>query len=522
MTAPSQTPSLGGAFRQIGGLTAISRIVGFVRDIAFARFLGAGPAADAFLVALKLPNMFRRLSAEGAMTNAFLPNFARVRKSDGLPAAMALAAEAQILLLLVLFCLVLLAEIFMPQLILLLAPGFDDTPLRLSAAVDLARVTMPYLPMISIVALWGAIANAQGRFGAAAAAPIIANICFILGAVAIPFFAADMGVTRAFPVAIGLLAAGLLQLLFLYVTLRRLEVLPNLIIPRLSAAGRRMWRHFLPAALGAGSMQLNLLVDLILASLLPVGAISWLYYADRVAQLPLGIVGIALGTALLPRLSAAEAAGQGDAVKSELESAIAFAAFLVLPAVAALAVIAEPIITGLFAYGAFSTSDAGMAAVALLAYAFGLPGFVLIKILQPAFYAAGKPGRVLQLSLLTVAVNISGSLLLMPRLGHVGLALATSVSGLVTALIMAVLLIYQRRLGFGWLGILGRIFCASLIMALVLGVLQKGVKGVTMMMPDAAWLALLVIIGGASYGLTAVVLKAVPPDILGRFWARKA
>ena len=300
--------SLGWAFRQIGSLTAVSRIMGFMRDIAFAAFLGAGGAADAFLVALKLPNMFRRLSAEGAMTNAFLPNYAAIREEHGRAAALRLAAEAQIFLIIGLCLLVIIAEIFMAELILLLAPGFADTPERLRAAIDLARITMPYLPLISIVALWAAIANAHDHFKAGAAAPIIANICFIAGALLIPLIASQMDMMRAVPVAVALLVAGLAQLGFLYWTLARIDAVPALVWPRLSDAGRKMWRNFLPAAAGAGGMQINLLIDLILASLLPVGAISWLYYADRVAQLPLGIVGIALGTALLPRLSAAEAA----------------------------------------------------------------------------------------------------------------------------------------------------------------------------------------------------------------------
>ena len=248
--------SLGHVFWQIGSLTAVSRVVGFIRDIAFASFLGAGPAADAFLVALKLPNMFRRLTAEGAMTNAFLPSFAKLRTAEGRQAALGLAAEAQIILILVLFGIVILAEIFMPQILLLLAPGFAATPDRLAAAIDLGRVTMPYLPMISVVALWIAIANAHDRFIAGAAAPILANLCFIAGAFSIPFFAVDLGVFQAFPIAIGLLVAGLLQLAFLFIVLRRLSALPKLQWPHLSNAGRAMWRNFVPSALGAGGMQL--------------------------------------------------------------------------------------------------------------------------------------------------------------------------------------------------------------------------------------------------------------------------
>ena len=514
---PRKGVSLGHAFWQIGSLTAVSRVVGFVRDIAFANFLGAGPAADAFLVALKLPNMFRRLTAEGAMTNAFLPSFAKLRTAEGREAAIRLAAEAQIILILVLFSIVILAEIFMPQILMVLAPGFAATPDRLAAAIDLGRVTMPYLPMISVVALWIAIANAHDRFMAGAAAPILANLCFIAGAISIPLFAVDLGVFQALPIAVGLLVAGLLQLAFLFIVLRRLSALPKLQWPHLSNAGRAMWRNFIPSALGAGGMQLNLLVDLILASLLPVGAISWLYYADRVAQLPLGIVGIALGTALLPRLSTAEADEQRAYFIKALDEAIIFAGFFVVPATISLIMLAGPIIEGLFVHGAFTNDDAVMAAMALSAYAVGLPGFVLVKILQPAFYAAGQPGIVLKISIMTIVINITGSLILMPLFGHVGLALATSLSGLIAGVVMAVLLRRRRRLGGGCIGMMGRIFLATMIMAIFLFVFANFGSGLRHFMPAALWLAGQVIFGGAAFLAAAFFFKAIPAGLVRRW-----
>jgi putative peptidoglycan lipid II flippase len=515
----SKGVSLADAFWQIGSLTAVSRVVGFLRDIAFASFLGAGPAADAFLVALKLPNMFRRLTAEGAMTNAFLPSFAKLRTAEGREAAIELAAEAQIILILVLFGIVIVAEIFMPQILVVLAPGFAATPDRLAAAIDLGRVTMPYLPMISVVALWIAIANAHDRFMAGAAAPILANLCFIAGAISIPLFAVDLGVVRALPIAIGLLVAGLLQLGFLFFVLRRLSALPKLQWPHLSNAGRTMWRNFIPSALGAGGMQLNLLVDLILASLLPVGAVSWLYYADRVAQLPLGIVGIALGTALLPRLSTAEADEERADFTNALDEAIIFAGFFVVPAMISLIILAGPIIEGLFVYGAFTTDDAVMVAMALSAYAVGLPGFVLVKILQPAFYAVGQPIIVLKISILTIAINITGSLILMPLLGHIGLALATSLSGLIAGVVMAVLLRRRRRLDGGCIGMMGRIFLATIIMAIFLVVFANFGSGLRQFMPAALWLVGQVIFGGAVFLAAAAFFQAIPQGLVRR-WRR--
>lgn len=505
--------SLGRAFGQIGILTAGSRVLGLVRDIVFAIFLGAGPAADAFLVALKLPNMFRRLSAEGALTNAFVPSYAATMEAADEKAARRLAGEVQTLLVMVLLALVIVFEIMMPVVVSLLAPGFVDTPERFAAAVDLARVTMPYLPMISLVAFWAAIANAHDRFIPGAAMPVLFNICLIAGALLVPLATGLTNVERALPIAWALLAAGSVQLVTMYLVLHRRGILPDFVMSlRVSSRARQMWRKFIPAAGGALAMQMNLIVDLVLASMLQVGAISWLYYADRVAQLPLGIVGIALGTALLPRLSKAEAAGHPDAVRSALTEAMELGGFLVVPAVAALLVLALPIVQGLFAHGAFTLADAQMASFALMAYAIGLPGFVLVKILQPAFYAAGQPGLVLRISLVMVAVNIVGSLLLMGPFGHAGLAMATAASGLLAAAIMLVILARRDRLGTAMLRPLARILLASLIMVLAL-------SGLTLWLPfDNPVLRLALYVGGGSvvYFGAAILLRAVPSGLFRR------
>jgi putative peptidoglycan lipid II flippase len=505
--------SLGRAFGQIGILTAGSRVLGLVRDIVFAIFLGAGPAADAFLVALKLPNMFRRLSAEGALTNAFVPSYAATMEAADEKAARRLAGEVQTMLVMVLLALVIVFEIMMPVVVSLLAPGFVDTPERFAAAVDLARVTMPYLPMISLVAFWAAIANAHDRFIPGAAMPVLFNICLIAGALLVPLATGLTNVERALPIAWALLAAGSVQLVTMYLVLHRRGILPDFVMSlRVSSRARQMWRKFIPAAGGALAMQMNLIVDLVLASMLQVGAISWLYYADRVAQLPLGIVGIALGTALLPRLSKAEAAGHPDAVRSALTEAMELGGFLVVPAVAALLVLALPIVQGLFAHGAFTLADAQMASFALMAYAIGLPGFVLVKILQPAFYAAGQPGLVLRISLVMVAVNIVGSLLLMGPFGHTGLAMATAASGLLAAAIMLVILARRDRLSTAMLRPLARILLASLIMVLAL-------SGLTMWLPfDNPVLRLALYVGGGSavYFGAAILLRAVPSGLFRR------
>ena len=500
------------AFRQIGGMTAASRLLGFGRDIVFAALLGAGPAADAFLVALKLPNMFRRLTAEGALANAFVPAFAAARQDDGDEAAMALAGETQTTLVLVLVALVILGEIFMPSIIGVLAPGFAETPDRMAAAVSLARITFPYLPMISLVAFWSAIANADGRFMTAAAVPIIFNLCLIAGALMIPVADGWLAGEKAKPLAVALLAAGVLQMGMMARLLRRTKRMPSWRWPRLAAPVRRMWRQFSVASAGAVAMQVNLIVDLVLASLLPVGAISWLYFADRVAQLPLGVIGVALGTALLPRLSAQLRAGDGAAARQSLAEAIQLAAFLVLPAAVALITIAPQITGGLFGYGAFSEAAITASASALMAYAIGMPAHIMVKIMQPAFYAGGRGGFVLGVSIAAVAANIALSLSLMPFLGHVGLALATSLSGLFAATALAVALARRGQLQLPAAGLVLRICLASAAMLAVL----LAVSGILPGLPAAAELAILVAAGGGSYLAVAAGLGAVPRQLLRR------
>ena len=251
MSVQPRIQSLAQAFRQISGLTGVSRLLGFVRDVIFATFLGAGPAADAFLVALKLPNMFRRLTAEGAMANAFVPAFTAVRQEDGEPAAMALAGEVQTTLVVALCLVVGLAEIFMPAVISVIAPGFADTPARMEAAIALGRVTFPYLPLISLVAFWAAIANASQRFLVAAAMPLIFNLCLIGGALAIPMATGWLAIERAMPLAVALLGAGILQLAVMAMLLRRHRIMPAWRMPRFGAAAKSMWRQFGVASAGA-------------------------------------------------------------------------------------------------------------------------------------------------------------------------------------------------------------------------------------------------------------------------------
>ena len=509
------------SFKQIGGLTALSRVLGFLRDICLAQFIGAGAAADAFLVAFKLPNLFRRLTADGAMTNAFLPVFAHVRTTQGRPSALILAAEVQIILLLALSMIVVLAEIFMPSVIAFLAPGFVDDATLFDSTVALARITIPYLPMISLVALWAAVTNAHNRFFGGAAAPVILNICLIGGILTTPIFGhvtsqlgVEMGIFHlVWPLCLAVLLAGVAQMMLMQRMLARIDAKLSWHRPRLTDNGRKMWRGFLPAALGAGGLQLNFLIDMILASLVSVGAISWLYYSDRIVQLPLGIIGIALGTALLPTLSKLESEDDKTEVANRIGHSLQIALFFSIPATLAILLTADILIAGLFEYGAFSQIDSQQSAYALMAYGTGLVAFVVAKVFQPAFFASNRGGLVLKISLLSVGINIVGSVSLMTYLGHIGLALATAIASWVGVCVMAGLLMREGRLTKSAIGQALPILLCGFVMSVVLFGMKWALAGLILALPFGALLMLMVTVlaGLVSYFGVAYMLGVIPP-----------
>ena len=522
-----------GAVSRISIFTGMSRVLGFVRDILLASVLGIGPVSDAFFVAFKLPNLFRRISAEGAMTSAFIPNYTRIKTHEGVGAAGQLASEMQTLLVWALVLIVVVFELFMPYVILGLAPGFSggfaggfvggadasESAGRFANAIFMARITMPYLPMISLLALWIAIGNVYGRFALGAAMPMLMNGVMI-GAVLLvwlvwpEFDQSTLGYKRAYFIAAAVALGGGLKLLVIGVMLRRLGYLPRVrFYPRLSPEGRQFWRRFWPAALGAAGMQLNLLVDTVLASILAVGAISQLYYADRIAQLPLGVVGIALGVVLLPKLSQLEQASAVDvgAVRQTLRRAMLLGMLAALPALAGIVAIAPDIIRGLFAYGAFDKTMVAPTAYVLIAYGLGIPAFILVKLFQPAFYAAGDTITPLRVTILSVVSNLILSILLMQMLGAAGLALATSISLWGSAVIFMILLVHRQRFDFGVFMPLAKIVLASGVMGLALLAVRVGLVGLV------PWQVLLVLmlIAGAVY-VPLIFMFGVWRDLAGR------
>ncbi|MDX1483884.1 MAG: murein biosynthesis integral membrane protein MurJ, partial [Alphaproteobacteria bacterium] len=417
----------------VGGFTLLSRLAGFVRDIFFAAILGAGPAADAFFVAFKFPNLFRRLFAEGAFAAAFVPTYSGLLISAGREAARRFAEESLAVMLVSLFLFVATIEILMPYVMVAIAPGFLSEPVKFAFAVELARITFPYLLFISLVALMGAVLNAHDRFAASAATPVILNLVLIAAILSWGQFARSPAVALAWGVAAG----GILQFLWLGLALAREGSGLALRWPRLTPEVRKLLRLMMPVAIGAGVYQINVVVDLIIGSLLPSGTISFLYYADRVAQLPLGVIGIAVATALLPLLSRQIRAGDEGGANDSQNRALEFALLLTVPAALALIAAAGPIIAVLFGRGAFGPTAQEATAWVLAAYALGLPAHVLVKVLATGYFAREDTKTPVKIAAVALAVNVVLNLILMGPLAHVGIALATSAAAWVNCLMLA-------------------------------------------------------------------------------------
>ena len=424
----------------VSGFTGISRLLGFARDILIAAVLGTGPAADAFFVAFRIPNAFRRLFAEGAFNAAFVPLYARRLEAEGAAGARLYAQDVLSVLLAALAVLTVAAVAAMPWLMHGLAPGFAADPAKFDQAVALSRLTFPYLLFMALVALYGGILNSLYRFAAFAAAPILLNVFFIvaLGAV-VPFTGAPAQVL-AWTVTL----AGIGQFLMLVWAARRAGVDLALPRPRLTPGVRRTLRLMGPGVVSAGALQINILVGTVIASL-QAGAVSYLYYADRVYQLPLGLIGIAFGVVLLPDLARKLRAGADTAAMASLNRGLELSMLLSLPAAVALLVIPAPIITVLFERGAFDATAALATARALAAFALGVPAYVLVKILQPAFYAREDTVRPLHATLAAMGANVALALALFPVLGHVGIALATAVAAWLN---VGLLGLWLRRAGY--------------------------------------------------------------------------
>jgi putative peptidoglycan lipid II flippase len=501
--------------------TMISRVLGFIRDILMAAVLGAGFVSDCFVVAFKLPNFFRRLFAEGAFSASFVPIFSAVLTKDGQEEALNFAEEAFACLAIVLLLFVALMEIFMPSLIYVIANGFADNEEKFTLAVTLTRYTFPFIIFISLVSLLAGILNSLGRFGATAAAPIILNICLISALV----FAANAMDTPAHTLSIAVTIAGVIQLICLYYACYKAGYRLRVRVPKLTPKVKKLLMVMGPAALGAGVIQLNLLLDMIIASHLPDASMSYLYYADRLNQLPVGVIGVALGTVLLPFLSKSIASGDEAQVMKSQNQAIEMGLFFTIPATVAFIIIPHDLIHVLLERSNFSPEAAFQTAVTLMAYAVGLPAYVLAKVFVPGYFARGDTKTPLKFAFVALIVNVTFNLILMQYFAHVGLAIATAISAWVNVFMLVTGLVLKGHYTIEKLLLvrLAKYISCSLFMGLVVWVTQNQVDHLIYgnSFSQLAGLLILFFTGIGSYLLIIFLTKTVQIYEVKRLFSRR-
>jgi putative peptidoglycan lipid II flippase len=511
----------------VAGMTLLSRISGLLRDMVLSYFLGAQGVADAFFVAFRIPNFFRRLFAEGAFNQAFVPVLARYRaggsggsgssgSSGSIEELKTFVATIEGNLALALLPVVVIGVLFAPALIMVFAPGFWDDDVRFGLASDMVRITFPYLGFISLTAFAGAVLNSHHRYAIPAFTPVLLNLSLI-GAM---LFAADLFATPVYALAWGVFVAGIVQLLFQGPALQRLGLLIAPRVSRTHPGARQVGTLLLPAIFAASASQINALIDTMLASTLITGSISWLYYSDRLLELPIGLVAVALGTVLLPNLSRLDAAGAREQFSETLDWGMRMGVVLGVPAAAALYALATPLIATIFLRGELTPLDAAMTALSLQAFAVGLPALVLVKVLAPAYFARQDTATPFRFAAIAIGTNIALNLALFFWMGHVGLALATSAAGWVNAMLLLRGILNEDRYHPGRRLLLtsGRAVAASIIMVLALywcvptsdrwmlaGDLQR-----------SGWLALTVVGGAGVYLLCLIVMGERLRNLLHR------
>ncbi|MCD6005533.1 murein biosynthesis integral membrane protein MurJ [Halomonas sp. IOP_6] len=432
----------------VSAMTMLSRVMGLVRDVVVATFLGAGSGADAFFVAFKIPNFLRRLFAEGAFNQAFVPVLSEYSTQRSKQEIRELLNAVAGSLTAILALITALAMLGAPWLVWVFAPGFGRDPEKLAMTADMLRLTFPYLLLISLTAFSGSVLNTWNRFAVPAFTPVLLNISLIGAALLLMPLMEEPAMALAW----GVLIAGAAQLAFQVPFLLRLGLLPTP-WPNFAHEGvKRILKLMAPALFGVSVSQINLLLDTVLASLLTAGSVSWLYYSDRLVELPLGVFGVAIGTIILPALSKRHAEQSTEHFSAMLDWAIRVVLLLGVPAALALAVLAEPFLITLFHYGAMTDTDIQMAAMSLRAYAFGLVAFMLIKVLAPGFFARQDTKTPVKVGIIAMVANMVFNLLLIWPLAHAGLALATALSAFLNAGLLGYLLYRQKVLVFqpGW------------------------------------------------------------------------
>ncbi|MCD9457611.1 murein biosynthesis integral membrane protein MurJ [Marinibactrum halimedae] len=483
-------------------MTMLSRILGLVRDVAFARFIGAEAGADAFYVAFKIPNFFRRLFAEGAFSQAFVPVLSEYREKGAHDEVKAFINYVAGNLGLVLALFTFLAVVGAPIVALIFAPGFSGDDSKLALTTDLVRITFPYLMLISLTGFAGAVLNSYDRFDIPAITPIWLNVCLITAAIVIsPHFDEPV-----FALAWGVFVAGVIQLVFQLPFLAQLQLLPRPAVNWGHEGVRRVLKLMGPAIFGVSVSQLNLLLDTVLASFLPTGSVSWLYYSDRLSELPLGVFAVAIGTVILPNLSRMHASESPERFSSTLDWALRMIILIAVPAAMALIILGEAILTTLFHYGKTTTHDIHMACWSLRAYALGLLAFMLIKVLAPGYFARQDTATPVRIGIVAMVSNMVLNVIFVAplyfwfNLGHVGLALATSASAFINAVLLLKGLrrdrVYIPRPG--WMRVILQQLVANAAMVLVLFIgLSLAGDWLTMSVVDRVFQLLLMCVLGA-------------------------
>ena len=495
----------------VGGYTLLSRLTGFARDIMLAAILGAGPVADAFFVALRLPNHFRAIFAEGAFNAAFVPAYAHVHGERGEASARLFADRIFTLLLASQVVLLVIAWLFMPQAMSILAPGFTDDAEQRRMAIELTRITFPYLLLITLVTLYGGMLNVMHRFASAAAAPIFLNLAMMMTLALAAFFP-----SAGHAAAWGVLVSGFLQFFLLAGDVARHGGLPRFAPLRLDEDVRAFFRALGPATLGSMGTQVALFADTIIATFLAAGALSALYYADRLNQLPIGVIGIAIGTVLLPEMSRRITANDMAGASAAQRRAFDFSLLFSVPFVAAFLTVPDVIMRAMFTRGAFSKADAMTAGATLAAYAVGLIPFVTIRSAVAAFYARKDTATPVKAALAGIAVNVALKVALMGSLAQIGLALATATGAWINLLLV---LFFAVRAGYleidrAWIISLAKFAVAGVLLAAALWLTARFAAVYFAQMPvfrDETVLLLLVAAGAFVYGFSILLL-------FGRGW----
>jgi putative peptidoglycan lipid II flippase len=497
----------------VGGYTLLSRLTGLARDIMLAAFLGAGPIADAFYVAWRLPNVFRAIFAEGAFNTAFIPAYAHVHSKGGEGSARLFASHIFTLLFLSQVILLVVAWLFMPQVISLLAPGFADDSEQRRLAIELTRITFPYLLLITLVTLYGGMLNVMQRYASASAASIFLNIS-MMATLAVAAWFPSVGHAAAW----GILISGFLQYFLLAGDLARHGGLPRFAPLKLDEDVRAFFRAIGPATLGSMGTQVAIFADTIIATFLAAGALSALYYAERLYQLPIGVIGIAIGTVLLPEMSRRIAAGDDAGAMASQRRAFEFTLLTSVPFVAAFITVPDVIMRAVFLRGAFTAADAAAAGATLAAYAVGLIPFVMIRSAVSAFYARKDTATPVKASLTGLAVNLALKVLLMGSLAQVGLALATATGAWINLLLVLGFAVRAGYLEFdrALVRALLKFLASGLILAAALWLSAKFAVVHLAHLPamrDEAILLVLIAVGAVVYGASIFLL-------FGKAWLR--